>query len=154
MATLKKSIFLLLMILLSSSIYGQEFKGKKKEIKKILKNIENFSQYYMNREYRKMAECYTVDGKIFPTGTKIIEGIDDIEKRWTMPADAEVTKHKVSPTEIKIIKKHAYDFGYYEGETLMPDGKKVPWKGKYIIVWKKVGKDWKIYLDIWNRVDE
>jgi len=54
--------------------------------------------------------------------------------------------------EITIIKKTAYDYGYYEGETIMKDGSSSKWKGKYMIIWKKVGKDWKIYLDIWNSI--
>jgi len=28
------------------------------------------------------------------------------------------------------------------------------WKGKYVIVWKKVDSKWKMHLDIWNSVKQ
>lgn len=62
--------------------------------------------------------------------------------------------HKISPQEIKIIGNEAYDYGYYEGTTRFSDGKEKSGKGKYVIVWKKVENEWKIYLDIWNRIAE
>jgi len=80
----------------------------------------------------------------------IIAGEKNIKKYWTLPEGVKILKHKITPLEIKVIKKYAYDYGYYEGETLTAEGKTVAWKGKYVIVWKKVGKNWKMYLDIWN----
>lgn len=132
---------------------AQELNGKKKDIEAILANIAQFSEYYMNGEYRKLAECYTTDGKIMPAGPEIIEGLDAIEERWTLPEDVKILRHEIHPEEIRVIGDHAYDYGYYEGETLRPNGDKVSWRGKYVIVWRKVDGDWKIYLDIWNRVD-
>ena len=46
----------------------------------------------------------------------------------------------------------AYDFGYYYGTTIVEGKEAESWKGKYVIVWKRVDGDWKMYLDIWNRV--
>ncbi len=154
MNQIKKIVFLFLALLCTTASYSQVYNGKQKEINKILDNIKSFSQYYMNGEADKIAACYTKDGKIFPAGQEIIEGTNDLNKFWTLPSDVKVLKHKVTPSEITIVKKTAYDYGYYEGETLLPDGKKSTWKGKYVIVWKKVGNDWKIYLDCWNRIDE
>ena len=96
--------------------------------------------------------CYTVDGKIFPNNLEIIEGREKIKKYWTQPEGVKTIAHKVTPSELKIIGKEAYDYGYYEGTTRLANGDEVSWKGKYVIVWKKVGKDWKIYLDIWNSI--
>ena len=147
---------LLLLIFLWSSIsfqgYSQTFSGKKKHINKILKNITQFSEHVVNGDYQKIAECYTVDGKIFPNNLEIIEGREKIQKYWTLPEGRKTIAHKVTPTELKIIGKEAYDYGYYEGTTRLDNGEEFSWKGKYVIVWKKVGKDWKIYLDIWNSI--
>ncbi len=149
---LKRGILILLFSGLATAVSAQNFIGKKKDLAKIVKNIEQFSQYYMKGDYKSLAECYTVDAKLFPDNTAIIHGQVDIEKRWVLPENVSVIYHKVTPLEIRITKNYAYDFGYYEGETLKANGEKVSWKGKYVIVWQKVGKDWKIYLDIWNRV--
>lgn len=153
MLHLTKCLIVFIFLFISVNLMGQFYFGKEKDIQKILDNTASFSQHYMNSEPAKIAACYTIDGKIFPGKSKIIEGLEDIEKRWTIPEDVKILKHKVTPSEIRIVKKYAYDYGYYEGETLKANGETVPWQGKYVIVWKKVDKDWKIYLDIWNTVD-
>ena len=131
---------------------AQHFVGKQKEINKILTNIEQFSGYIMESDYEKIAGAYTDNGKIFPGNTMILEGKALIEDYWRLPEGTSITYHKVTPSEIKIMGKEAYDYGYYEGRTKRSNGEEVAWKGKYVIVWRKVNKDWKIYLDIWNRV--
>ncbi|MEQ8473545.1 MAG: nuclear transport factor 2 family protein [Marinoscillum sp.] len=119
----------------------------------IRKNIESFSRYYMNKQYDSLAMTYTEDAKIMPPGADIISGREAIKLRWILPDGVDVLMHKVTPTEIKILGDHAYDLGYYEGNTRRRDGSEVSWKGKYIIVWKKVQSDWQIYADAWNRID-
>ena len=101
-----------------------------------------------------MADSYTEDGKIFPSGTPIIEGRAAIRQRWVLPEGTKILHHLATPTEIHVMGDVANDFGYYEGKTQRPDGSASTWKGKYVIVWKKVAGRWKMYLDIWNRVNE
>ena len=154
MLNFTKLLLSLLITLCSMNVYSQEYIGDEKEIQQILANIKNFSSYYVNGETEKLVPCYTQDGKIFPGNVKIMEGKEDLLKYWTMPDDIKVIKHKITPSEIRIVENTAYDYGYYEGQTRLADGKVSSWKGKYVIVWKKIGEDWKIYLDIWNRVRE
>ena len=132
------------------SANAQKYSGDQKEIDQILKNIDQFSQAYMNQDYETLAAAYTVDGKILPPGTDIIEGQKAIKERWILPEGVEILHHKISPEEINIIGDHAYDVGYYEGSSRRPDGEVSEFAGKYVIVWKKVNDEWKIYLDIWN----
>lgn len=150
---MKKQLTLLLLFCSLFTIsHAQTYKGKQKDINIILKNIAQFSQNYMNGDAAAIANSYTADGKIFPSNQEIISGTKDLKKYWTTPADIKVKYHKITPLEIEVIKKTAYDYGYYEGETILKDGTSSKWKGKYMIVWKKVGKEWKIYLDIWNPI--
>ena len=95
---------------------------------------------------------YTKDAKIFPQRGKIIEGVADIINYWTLPEGVKTMNHKITPSEITIVGDTAYDYGYYQGETLQANGEKSAWKGKYVIVWKRVGAEWKMYLDIWNSI--
>ncbi len=136
----------------SSQLYSQAYEGKQKDIDQILKNAEMFSKYYVENNLEKLVASYTSDGKVFPGNTDIIDGTDGLTKFWRRPDDRKVLSHKITPVELKVIKRTAYDYGYYEGVSLNAEGEEVPFKGKYVIVWKKVGSDWKIYLAIWNRV--
>lgn len=152
---MKAAIYLLipLFCLCMSTSLAQTYIGDEEEIDQILKNTKVFSQHVMNSDYDRIAQAYTTDGKIMPNGPEIITGHDKIKAYWTLPEGTSTIYHEVSPEEIKIIDDHAYDYGYYKGTTRKPDGTEVSWKGKYVIVWRKEGNDWKIYLDIWNRVN-
>jgi len=141
---------LLLCCLFSSVSFGQKLEGKKKDIDQILNNIATFSQHVMNADYDKIAAAYTSDGKIFPGNQDILSGTERIKKYWIQPEGVSTSYHKITPEEIKVIKGHAYDYGYYEGKTKRKDGSEVSWKGKYVIVWKKEKGQWKMLLDIWN----
>ena len=118
----------------------------------IKSNIEAFSEALMNSDSAAIFEAYTQDGKIMPNNTPILEG-ESLRNYWAQGfRNGQVYfYHKVSPIEIKILGEYAYDYGYYEGES-GSDEKRSKWKGKYIIIWKYVEGDWKIHLDIWNRV--
>lgn len=121
----------------------------------IRKNIIAFSEALMNQDYDFVTNAYTNDGKIFPGNAKILEGSEAIRDYWTPEEGSKhrITYHKISPEEIRIIGNYAYDYGYYEGRSINFKGDESPWKGKYVIVWRKVESgDWKMELDIWNRV--
>ena len=145
-------IVLLGLMILFQPLTAQNYVGKKKEIEAILKNVEKFSAMVMSANHVGVANAYTQDGKIFPDNRDIISGRDDISMYWKMPDDRRIIYHKVTPVEIKINGNEAYDYGYYEGTTQTADGKETSWKGKYVIIWRKEKGDWKIYLDIWNRI--
>ncbi len=150
---IKIKIFIIF-ILLSITSYGQKFIGDEGEIDQILKNISLFSNYLINSDHINVGKIYSVDAKIFPNNEDIIVGRDHITDYWKNSNQSLVVAHKILPQEIKVIGNEAYDFGYYEGTTRHNDGKENSWKGKYVIVWKKVENDWKIYVDIWNRIAE
>ncbi len=148
-----KLLFILPCLFLFSNIQAQNFIGKKKDINKILKNIEQFSAFYVAGDIESLVDSYTIDGKIFPNRTKIIEGKAKLLEFWTPRNGNKTIRHKITPNEIKIVKKTAYDFGYYEGTSQNAKGENFEFSGKYVIVWKKIKGEWKIYLDIWNRID-
>ena len=136
-----------------SPLNAQTLNGNKEHIQIILTNTEDFSKYVMASDYEKIAASYTEDAKIFPNNTQILEG-EDIINYWTLPEGISTSYHKITQAEITIVEDTAYDYGYYEGKTKRKDGSISSWKGKYVIVWKKVEDSWKIYLDIWNSVKE
>ncbi|MEM8507626.1 MAG: DUF4440 domain-containing protein [Bacteroidota bacterium] len=143
------------LLLLAVSYFGlsQTFTGNQKDVDQILENTKTFSAYVMRSDYTGIASSYTADAKIFPNTTLILEG-EDIIKYWTLPEGLSRPYHKITQSEITVIENTAYDYGYYEGKTKRNDGQLSSWKGKYVIVWKKIEGQWKMYLDIWNSVKE
>lgn len=108
----------------------------------------------MREDHEAIAEFYTEDGKIMPNGTKIIEGRSDIAARWKLSEDTDVLHHEINPVEVHIKGDTAYDYGYYNGSTRVGDKEPSHWKGKYVIIWKKVDGKWLMEVDMWNRVND
>lgn len=149
---MKNIITTILGVLISNHLHSQQFIGKQKDIDQILSQSKTFSVAYMAGDYDAMVAIYTTDGKIMPNGTPIIEGHENIRARWVLPEGDQVAQHKSTPVEIRITGNTAYDFGYYEGETVKSSGERQTWKGKYVIIWRKENNTWRMYVDIWNRV--
>lgn len=131
---------------------AQTFEGPEKELEAIRSKITSFSQAYMDGEIALLAEHYSLDASILPPGADIIQGRAAIQKRWELPEGVDILLHKVTPSEIVVKDDTAWDYGYYEGSTKNQKGTS-NWKGKYMIIWKRIDGEWLIYLDIWNRID-
>ena len=144
---MKNHILILLLISSFSNLYSQ-----KSDLEIIKSNIGAFSEALMKGDTVAVNQAYTTDGKILPNGYPILDG-KSLKEYWNKGIRNGQTYylHKVTPSEIKVLGDHAYDYGYYEGESGYGE-KRSMWKGKYVIIWRKEGSDWKIYLDIWNNV--
>jgi ketosteroid isomerase-like protein len=121
----------------------------------IRQGIETFSRDLVAGNFEAITQAYTPDAKIFPPGLDILQKHEAIRKYWTPGPDrkSRTVHHKITPSEIEITGAYAYDWGYYEGRTRQEDGSEQPWRGKYVIVWKRTAPGvWKIYLDAWNRI--
>jgi ketosteroid isomerase-like protein len=126
--------------------------GYEIEKQSLLNTMKEFSKAYIAGDYEAIADAYTSDGKIFPNNASIIEGKEAIKKRWILPKGESILHHEFLPEEINILGTYAFDYGFYKGRTKTKEGKEIDFKGKYVVVWKKIDAEWKMYLDIWNRV--
>ncbi len=113
-----------------------------------------FSASYIKQDYESIAKSYTPDAKLFPNNTPIIVGYEAIKKRWSNSSGYTPIEHEVIPREIVVLGDTAHDYGVYMGKNKNDDGTETTYKGKYVIVWKKINNQWKMYLDIWNRIKE
>ena len=119
---------------------------------KIMAATKVFSKAYMEGDFETIANSYTEDAKIFPNNADIIAGREAIKKRWMLGSGTKILHHEINPEEITFLGDHAYDYGYFQGKSENKDGSVSNWRGKYVVVWKKEDGNWKMYLDIWNRI--
>lgn len=131
-----------------------------KEIEAIKERAKMFSQYFVEGNTEALVDMYMDDAKIFPSDLDILDGRDSIMAYWKPNPDSkwQIESHRLEPLEITITNENtAYDYGYYYGVSYkrMAPAEKSEWKGKYVVIWKKDEKgNWRMYLDIWNRVKE
>jgi ketosteroid isomerase-like protein len=148
---MRLSLVTLALFLAVFQLPAQTYTGPQEDIDQIQENTRKFSEYIVNADYDNIAASYTEDAKIFPRNVDIIDGQEKIKGYWILPEGVKTTHHKVTALEIKVIGDEAYDYGYYEGRSSR-NGEESSRQGKYVIVWKKIDGNWKMYLDIWNSI--
>lgn len=116
----------------------------------ILEASRQFSAAYMRGDAAALAALYATDAVIFPERSEAITGQEAIRRYWTPRKGGRVTRHQLIPTRVVVDGNHAYDYGTFEiaGER---DGKAWgPFRGKYLVVWRREPAGWRMQLDMWN----
>jgi uncharacterized protein (TIGR02246 family) len=91
---------------------------------------------------------YTEDAYVLPPGSAMVKGRAAIEAFWREAAqqmsDAKLTTIDVLP----LGRSAAREIGTVTLKTKSQPPQEVV--GKYVVVWRKIGRDWKLATDIWN----
>jgi uncharacterized protein (TIGR02246 family) len=105
-------------------------------------------EFFNKGDFDGVASLYTVDASAFPPGAAMVNGRAAIGAMWKGMA-AQVGDPKVTTLDVKRLgPAAAREIGTFSLKTKETPPKEVT--GKYVVVWEKVGKDWKLAADIWN----
>jgi ketosteroid isomerase-like protein len=106
-----------------------------------------FSADFAKGDAKAVASHYTAAAWAFPPNADIARGREAIEKLWKGPMDGGVKAVKLATVEVEAHGDAAHEVGTY---VLTGDGGKTLDNGKYVVVGKREGRQWKIHRDIWN----
>jgi uncharacterized protein (TIGR02246 family) len=99
-------------------------------------------------DFDGIASLYTDDATAFPPGSAMVKGRPAIGAMWKSMAE-QVSDPKVTTLDVKPLgPSAAREIGTFSLTTKGPTPQEVT--GKYVVVWEKVGGDWKLAADIWN----
>ena len=99
-------------------------------------------------DFDGVASLYTDDATAFPPGSAMVKGRAAIGEMWKGMAE-QVGDPKVTTLDVKPLgPSAAREIGTFSLKTKGPTPQEVT--GKYVVVWEKVGIDWKLAADIWN----
>ena len=95
-----------------------------------------------------IAALYPEDAYVLPAGGDMVKGRQAIEGFWKQAlqqlADGKLTAVDVQP----LGPDAAREIGTFSFKAKGQQANEVT--GKYVVVWRKVGADWKLATDIWN----
>jgi uncharacterized protein (TIGR02246 family) len=104
--------------------------------------------FFNKGDFEGVASLYTADATAFPPGSGMVKGRAAIGAMWKGMAE-QVTDPKATTIDVKRLgPAAAREIGTFSLKTKSSPPKDVT--GKYVVVWEKVGKDWKFANDIWN----
>jgi ketosteroid isomerase-like protein len=97
-----------------------------------------------------VAQLYAVDAKLLPPNGPIVEGREAIQTFWANAITAGLKIQSIIPIDVATGGNIAVDRGTYASTIPAAGGGTAAEGGKYIVVWKRQGRGWKIAYDIWN----
>ena len=107
-----------------------------------------WTEFFNKGDFAGVAALYTEDATAFPPGVAMVKGRAAIGEMWKSMAE-KVSDPKVTTLEVKPLGPSAVlEIGTVSLKTKGPTPQEVT--GKFVVVWEKVGADWKLAVDIWN----
>jgi uncharacterized protein (TIGR02246 family) len=107
-----------------------------------------WTEFFNKGDFAGVASLYTTDATAFPPGSSMVQGAAAIGAMWKSMAE-QVGDPKLVTLDVKPLgPSAAREIGTFSLKTKAPTPQEVT--GKYLVVWEKVGNDWKLAADIWN----
>jgi len=104
--------------------------------------------FFNKGDFDGVASLYTADATAFPPGSGMVKGRAAIGAMWKGIAE-QMTDPKVTTMDVRRLgPAAAREIGTFSLKTKGTTPKEVT--GKYVVIWQKVGRDWKLATDIWN----
>jgi uncharacterized protein (TIGR02246 family) len=105
-------------------------------------------EFFNKGDFDGVASLYTADATAFPPGSAMVKGRAGIGAMWKSMAD-QMTDPKVTTIDVKRLgPAAAREIGTFSLKTKNSPPKEVT--GKYVVIWERIGRDWKLANDIWN----
>ena len=98
-------------------------------------------------DFAAAANMYSKKAILMPPGMPSARSKTKIKGFWAGAGDMGVKKVTLTTTQLEADKDTAVETGNYR---LAGARNKTLDTGKYVVVWKKEGKDWKLHWDIFN----
>jgi uncharacterized protein (TIGR02246 family) len=106
-----------------------------------------FADTFNKGDAAAVAQMYAIDAVVLPPGADMVKGRAAIQSFWQGTAQ-QLGDMRLTTVEVKPLGQGwARELGTFGAKT-KPGGQDVA--GKYVVLWRKVGKDWKLATDIWN----
>ena len=105
-------------------------------------------EFFNKGDFAGVASLYANDATAFPPGSAMVQGGAAIGAMWKSMAE-KVGDPKLTTLDVKPLgPSAAREIGTFSLKTKGPKPQDVT--GKYVVVWEKIGNDWKLAADIWN----
>ena len=105
-------------------------------------------EFFNKGDFAGVASLYTEDATAFPPGSAMVKGRAAIGAMWKNLA-GQAGDPKLTTLEVKPLgPSAAREIGTFSLKAKGQNPQELT--GKYVVVWEKVGADWKLAADIWN----
>jgi len=107
-----------------------------------------FEAAFNKGDFAAIGNMYAEDAYLLPPGNEMVKGRSNVQAFWTKAGEA-VGGLKLTTVDVKPLGTDAArELGTFSLMTKDQPPQQV--SGKYVVVWQKIGSEWKLATDIWN----
>lgn len=145
---MKRMLLLTLIVAASATVaYSQPASAARKAIEA---NAKTFIEELNKGNAAGVAQIYAIDAKLLPPNDKMIEGRANIQTFWAGAIGAGLKLTSLSITTLTPAGNLLVETGKYVSTIPGAGGATITDEGKYVVVWRREGRGWKIIRDIFN----
>ena len=130
-------------------LLGRSADGQGKTDPTLDKLAKALADAFNEKDAAKVAAFYAEDAVLMPASRPMVKGRANIEAEHKRLLERGATNLQIRPMESMVAGNHAFEAGTVS-VTIMSRGAAVTERGKYVLVYKRVGGEWRIAYDCFN----
>src|SRR5438105_3969568 len=108
----------------------------------------SFMTAFKDGDMQAIANMYAEGAHLLPPNSEMVRGRSGIEAFWRKIAEA-IGDLRLTTIDVERLGSEALcEVGAVSAKTRQQPAQEI--EGKYVVIWRKVGGDWKLATDIWN----
>jgi uncharacterized protein (TIGR02246 family) len=141
---------LLLAVTIITTMCSLAFSQSQSAQKAIEANTKQFIEAFNKGDAAAVANMYTMDARVLPPNAEMVEGRANIQKFWQGAITAGLKLSTLETVNVEQQGNIAVEIGRYTSTMPGAGGTTTTDQGKYVVLWKRDGKSWKLAVDIFN----
>lgn len=113
-------------------------------------NNEAFMEAVRDGDAAGVAPRYTEDCVLLPSGAPRIDGRAGVEAFFAEGLKQGIRDIRLETTEVEEVGDALQEIGRALVTVETPDGQTIEDPGKYVVIYRRDGDDWRMHVDIWN----
>jgi uncharacterized protein (TIGR02246 family) len=113
-------------------------------------NNKQFIGAFNKGDAAAVANMYTMGARVLPPNSEMVEGRANIQKYWQDAISAGLKFVSLEPVHVETHGNIAVEIGRYTLTVPGAGGTTTTDRGKYVVVWKREGRNWKLAVDTFN----
>lgn len=110
-----------------------------------------FEEAARKHDAARLASLYTPDAVVMPPDGPFVRGHDDIREMWAGAIkQLGLIDVKLDTRDLEVVGDTAYETGEATLELEPERGRRATAVVKFVVVWKRIGGEWRLHRDIWN----